>query len=275
MEAVKVARPKKEGSSSPNVQVINRMLDILETLADEKEGLRLTELAAKVDLPSSTVHRLLNLMVRRGYVEQDEDTHRHSLGLKIVELYGKLQGRLQLPQRAAPLMQKLAQCTGELVQVAVLSKGEMLYILTQDGTRIPRLHTPVGSRSPVHCTSLGKAVLAQLEESDVRSIIEEKGLKKFTPRTIDSMDRLLAELKQIREKGYAIDYGEQYEELTCVGAPIFDSQNRVVAGISVTIPMSRLQLQNLDGLAETVAETARGISASLGHQPPRDGREGA
>ena len=142
----------------------------------------------------------------------------------------------------------------------------MFYVLTQDGANIPQLHTPVGSRSPVHCTSLGKAVLSHLAEAEVLAILEEKGLKKYTPRTIDTVQHLLAELKQIREKGYAIDYGEQFKELTCVGAPVFDVHNRVVAAISLTIPMSRLQLQNLDRLAEQVSQTAREVSARLGYR---------
>ncbi|HEY7095775.1 MAG TPA: IclR family transcriptional regulator [Terriglobales bacterium] len=269
MESDNMRRLEQKGKSAPNVQVINRVLDIVEILADQEEGgLRLTELATKVNLPTSTVYRLVTLMVRRGYIEQDDETQRYTLGLKVVELYGKRQGQVQLWRLAPPLMDKLSQCTGELVQLAVLSEGEMFYILTHDGTKIPRLHTPVGSRSPVHCTALGKAVLAYLSEPEVRAIVEEKGLEKYTARTIDTLENLLIALKQIRERGYAIDYGEQFEELTCVGAPILDARSRAVAAVSVSIPISRLQLQNLDGLAEQVTGTAREISTRLGYQFP-------
>ncbi len=265
--AVKKTKQAKDPDGLYNVQVINRVLDILETLADKREGFRLTDLANEVKLPFSTTFRLVTLMARRDYVEHDPESRRYFLGLKLLQLRGQVLSRLELVDQATPVMRELMQETGEVVHLAILHEGHAVYVRSLEGPRSPFMSTPLGYRAPVHCTSLGKALLAHLTEKEVRAIVNERGLQAFTANTIVTVRRLLTELEETRARGYSVDDLEQYEGLRCVGAPVFGHFGKVIAAISIAAPSMRFSREKVEPFGRLLVTAASAISTRMGFVP--------
>lgn len=267
--SVKPLEAKDSGPSAKgpgtgrSIQVLGRALDVLEVLAAHPRGTSLTEIAAQVHLHKSTVHRILHTLARRGYVMQGHDAS-YRLGLRVVGLGEAVLGGLDIREEARVYLEELLLATNEVVHLVVMEQGEMVYIDKLEGTRTVRTHSVVGMRVPVHCTGVGKAILAHLPEPTVRAILAEKGMRRHTAHTIVTVDALLAELSTVRTRGYALDREENEEGICCVAAPVRDHAGRVVAAISVSAPAMRMQSDALQRWIPLTRATAARISARLG-----------
>ncbi|MDB5084386.1 MAG: IclR family transcriptional regulator [Bacilli bacterium] len=248
------------------IKSVERAFQILESVSLAKNGIGVTELANELKMYKSTIHRVLTTLVQSGYVEQDTDTGRYKLGYKLVEVSSRLLNNLDVRREALPYLQELAEYTNEVVHLVVMDQGQAVYIEKVEGSETIRMHSRVGTRAPVHCTGVGKAIIANLPFKQVREIIKTHGLARHTPNTYITEESLLEELQRVREQGYALDLEENEVGITCVAAPIWDHKGNVVASISVSGPTMRMQPERLRDLTKLVKKIGLKVSARLGFQ---------
>ena len=247
------------------VKSVSRALDIITILSLKKGGLGVTEIANQIDINKSSVYRILSTLVQYGYVEQDEETGRYKLGYKFLEISSRLLDSIDLRGEARPFLQELETETNEAIHLVVYDQAEVVYIEKLEGNETLRMHSKVGKRAPMHCTSVGKAILANLSIETVLTIIEQKGMPVHTVHTIIDKDDLLHELQMVREKGYALDLEENENGITCIAAPIFNHTGKVMAAVSISGPTLRMTDDRLDQLKNRMIQTGLKISNRLGY----------
>ncbi|WP_338827469.1 IclR family transcriptional regulator [Neomoorella thermoacetica] len=250
-----------------HVQSLEKALKILEALAAAGEGIGLSELSRRLNLNKSTVYRMLSTLKAYGYVDQEETTEKYVLGLKILDLSGSLLERLDVRAVAHPYLKELADATQEVAHMVIRDGAEAVYIDKVEGNRTIRMHSQIGRRVALHSTAVGKAILAFLPEQEVVKIATDRGLPRFTPRTITTMASLQAELARVREHGYSVDDGENEEGIRCVGAPIFDHSGQVVAALSVSGLTISVTPERVPELGKMVGHAGQEISRQLGFKP--------
>jgi IclR family transcriptional regulator, KDG regulon repressor len=261
--------PNRKTDSSPyKVQVLDRSLAIIDALANARDDASLAELAEKVKLHKSTVHRLTSILERHRIVERDSQTGRYRLGLRLFELGSLAMARFDIRDRAHSHLEKLLYEVNETVHLCVLDAGEVLYLDKMEPVRSVRMASYIGRRNPAHCTSVGKAMMAFLPEEETDNILRQHGMKRLTPMTITSPAELKADLKQTRDRGYAIDNEETLEGVRCVGAPVLDHSGRPIAAISISAPAFRLPMDKVSVAAAAVCRVAAALSRESGYQPP-------
>ena len=252
------------------VQTIERVATIFDVMAQNSQGISLKELSAKVGLPKGTTHRLLSSLAYFGYVRQVSESKNYLLGFKLVELGNRLLDQLDLRAQARPSLINLCKKTRETVHLVVLDQNEALYVDKVESDEKPgglQMVSRVGLRVPAHCSSVGKVFLAQLSDTELDTLIKEKGLRKRTENTITDPEKLKHHLKVIRQKGFAVDDEENEKGIRCVGAPIFNQQGQVIAAISISGPTVRITKKVMQQtLKNEVIRTALDISREVGYQ---------
>jgi DNA-binding IclR family transcriptional regulator len=249
------------------VQSVERTLDILEALVELGSEVGLVEISQAVSLPLATVHRLLGTLIQRGYVKQNRQNRKYSLGFRALQMGSDMRQRFTLRLEARPFLQRLVQHCGESANLAVLDDGEVVYIDQAQSTRILRMFTQIGNRLPAHSTGSGKVMLAFASPDVVEGIVRRYGLASRTPRTIVDFDAFREELERIRQRGYAIDDEEHEEGVRCVAAPVRDESGQVVASLSVSGPVTRLNDRQMNAVIPEVVECAMKLSTRLGYRP--------
>ena len=247
------------------VKSVSRALDIITLISPKKPGLGVTEIANQIDINKSSVYRILSTLVQYGYIEQDTETGKYKLGYKFLEISSKLLESIDLRAEARPFLQELENETNEVIHLVVYDQGEVVYIEKLEGNETLRMHSKVGKRAPMHCTSVGKAILAHLPSSIVSDILERKGMPVHTDKTITDKEEFMKELGQVRQKGFALDLEENEYGITCVAVPIFDHLGKVIAAVSISGPTMRMTDDRLNALKSIMVKTGQGISARLGH----------
>jgi IclR family acetate operon transcriptional repressor len=249
------------------IQAIERAVAILNAFSAERPELGVTELADLLGLHKSTVHRFLVNLETAGLVERNSRTARYRLGLRIFELGGLVLQQMNLWDEALPFLEGLVRDSGETGHLAVLDGGEAIYIEKVEARRALRIPSAMGRGYPAHATSLGKVLLAHLPGEELEAVIAERGLARYTPRTIITRGALEAELARIRRDGFAVDREEYDEGLVCIGAPISDHTGHVVAALGIGGPGTRVTPARLEELGALVMAAAGGLSRRLGaHQ---------
>jgi DNA-binding IclR family transcriptional regulator len=246
---------------------LHKAIEILEALASSQDqGIGITRLSRYLNLPKSTVHEVLSTFKRFRFVEQDGGNRKYRLGLRILELGNIVQSYLEVRRIASPYLQKISRMVNETAYLVVLAERRIVYIDCVESMARLRARPLFGERVPLHCTSLGKAIMAFLPEEELERIIKEEGLTRFTPNTITNPLTLKKELKKIRERGYAVDNMEHEEGICCVGAPIRNYKGEVFAAISLSGPSQRFTPERIKEMVPLVMQAAREISAKLGYQ---------
>lgn len=246
------------------IQAIERAVAILNTFSVEEPELGVTELADRLELHKSTVHRFLVNLEAAGLVERNRHTSRYRLGLRIFELGGLVLQQMNLWDEALPFLEGLVRDSGETGHLAVLDGGEAVYIEKVEARRALRIPSAIGRGYPAHATSLGKILLAHLETGARDALIEERGLHRCAPNTITDPDLLREELAEIRRQGYAVDDEEYEEGLRCIGAPIVGHTGQIVAAMGIGGPVTRVTPTRVDELAELVMAAAGSLSRRMG-----------
>lgn len=257
----------REGKNSKvqGVQAVDRALSILEALARAEGPVMLSALSSELGLHISTVHRLLNTLARRGFVEQEPYQGRYRLGLKVFEIGNRALYSLDIRAVARPYLRELVEEFNETANLAVLDGFEVVYIDQVESRNMIKMLARPGTRTPAYCTGTGKALLAFLSPFQWERFLATTPLRAFTRATITDPEELEQELEKIREQGFAVDKGELEEGVRCVAAPIKNHEQRVVAALSVSGPSSRITDELLHGkLAERVKTAAVNISQILG-----------
>jgi DNA-binding IclR family transcriptional regulator len=245
-------------------QLVDRVVDILETFTWLGSELGVSDISRALDLKKATTHRLLASLRRRGIIAQDPTTRRYRLGMKLWELGTMATNQVDWVDRVKPFLEQLTRSSGETTHLAVLNDGQVLYVDKVESSRSLRMPSQVGRRLPVHCTGVGKALIAYLPDEVLEGLVSRRGLAPFTRNTITDLGALKDELALIRNRGFAVDNEEIEEGLVCIGAPIRDHTAHVVAAVSIAGPSSRLRPETIGDHAREVVEQANAMSAILG-----------
>jgi DNA-binding IclR family transcriptional regulator len=250
-----------ETESKSSIQVIDRMMKLLDVLSSHTDAVSLKQLAHLTGLHPSSAHRILNVMVEKRLVERAE-AGSYRLGIKLLELGNLVKSRMNVRQIALPFMQRLHDELGETVNLIVRQGDEVVYVeRTSGGKSMMRVVQIVGARAPLHITAVGKVFMAQDGKQACIDYAKRTGLPAFTKNTITAPDKLLKELEQISQKGVAYDNEEAERGVSCIGAGIRNSEGRIVAGLSVSAPSERVQ----KSWASRIRQTADEISLALGY----------
>lgn len=237
------------------VQSVERVFELLELITKEGGEVTLSQLSLSTDLPLPTIHRLLRTLVAKGYVRQ-MPSRRYALGPGLIRL-GEGASR-QLGSLAGPQLKELVDRLGETANMAVLDSDMVVYVAQVPSSHSMRMFTEVGRRVHAHDTGVGKAMLSQLSEAAVRKVIEKAGMPAHTDHSIRSIDELLAELKVIRERGYAIDEQEQEVGVRCFAIAVPGAPTPTA--VSVSGPVSRVDEAFAGRAVPLLREAALSIS---------------
>jgi IclR family transcriptional regulator, KDG regulon repressor len=239
------------------IQSLARGLTILDLLGQSKEGLGITQLAETLNVDKASASRLVATLAKYGYAEKDPDTRRYHLGVRVVSLSRSVLTRLPLREAAKPFLRMLMERTGECAHLAVPAQGRVLYIDQVESPATLRVNAQVGTLNPLHCTALGKVLLA-FGELELPASLEA-----FTSRTIVEAGRLRQALEQVRRQGYAVDDEEFDPGVRCIAAPVFDFRGKTVGSIGISGPSTRVTQQRLSELAGSVVETGKALSERM------------
>lgn len=246
------------------VKSVGRALDIINLISKNRNGLGVTDISKQIDINKSSVYRILSTLVQYGYVDQDKETSCYKIGYKFLEISSKLLDSIDLRSEAQPFLKILENETNEVIHLVVYDQGEVVYIEKLEGTETLRMHSKVGKRAPMHCTSVGKAILAYLPTNVVVDILKTKGMPRHTDKTITDIDEFLRELTKVKQKGYAYDLEENEYGIRCMAVPIFNHLGHVVAAVSISGPTIRMTDERLEKLQQKMLEMSASISARLG-----------
>ena len=256
-------------TKTPSVPALQRGLAILERIANSRRGLTFAQLARFFEFPKSSVHTLVLTLEREGYLQRDDATGRYMTGRKLVHISGMTLDGLVVRERAAPLLRGLVAETGMTAHLAVLDRKEVSVVAKVDRPGVHRIATWVGKRMDVHCTSLGKCLIAYLPHEQVDRLISDRGLLRHNEHTIVSPERLKQELARTRALGYALDDEEEELGGRCVGAPVWDRDGRVIAAVSVAGGTDQINADTLTPISTQVMRAALAISKELGYRADR------
>lgn len=247
------------------INSILRASGILRCFLGEKTHYRMSELAHQLGLDRSTTYRILLSLEKCGLVEKDKKTGEYSLGLGVFEIGNTYLRQMDFIQASKPIMAELASKVQETVHLAVLSDTEIVYVDKVDSPRALGVMSKIGQRGPLYCTALGKTLLAFQPEDEQSRIIRKIKLASYTPKTITSKQRLLEELRTVRNQGYALDNREIEEEVECVGAPVRNHFGDVIAALSISGPQKKINTPQEKDFISEVVKAAASISAKLGY----------
>lgn len=255
------------------VQSVDRTLSILALMSDYNEGLGITEISERVELHKSTVHRLLGTLIYKGYVVQDHQTNKYRLTFKIFELGNKIIEDKDILKASKFYTEDLMKEFNEVVHLVIRDDNDILYIDKVEAKNTIQMASKIGRRSPLYSTSVGKSILAYLDEEEVMEIWENSDIKKFTDNTIIDYDIFKKELDKIRLQGYAEDDEENEPGVRCVGAPVFNFHGKVEGAISISGPTMRVTKEKVDEIAREIKKCASLISKELGYRGVSNRRE--
>ncbi len=258
--------PSKPSNPANKYRVtsLEKALSILELALDQDRDLSITEISQKLGMSKGTVHRILSTLKSRKFFQQDDKTKMYGLGVRTLEIGMAPQRERFLRNVMAPFLTDLHEKCRETVNAAVWDYNEIRYIYRLESEEMLRISITAGARFPGYCAATGKIFLSYFTDEDIRQIYgRKKALKKYTERSIGSVDTLIREIGKIRIRKVAIDDEETLVGVYCVAAPILSSTGECVAAISISAPKNRVSANTGATFAKLVSETAKEISRSL------------
>jgi len=247
------------------IQSLSNALSILELFSIEREEYGMGEIAKLLGLKKRNAERLLNTLEKQEYLERNRVTGNYRLGFRVFELGQRYKEQLSLMKQATPVVRELSKRSGETAYAGDLRGEYVVYLVAEESNRHIRVVSRLGMRFYPHTTALGKAILAFSEDGVVDKIYPEETLPQKTPNSITSKSALKEELLKVREQGYALDMEEEEEGVICIGVPVFDYNLKVVGGISISGPATRLSKERVEEeLVPLVKEGGEQVSQKLG-----------
>jgi len=253
--------------SKKTVDAVETACSILDAL-ERTEGAGVTELAAEVGIAKSAVHSHLTTLRKMNYVVKEGTTYR--LGLRYLSMAELVKDQLGVYDTAVDQVETIAEDSGEVSQFAVTEQNRLVYVERVDGPNAVDIRTDVGHQGMFHCTGLGKSILANLTREEITEIIDVHGLERRTENTVTDEEELLAEVRTVRERGYAIDDQEAIAGLTCVAAPVDIPGSETTGAVSVSGPTRRMDDDRIETeLAPMVLRAANVIEleANIASEP--------
>jgi IclR family KDG regulon transcriptional repressor len=246
-----------------SVAAVLKVFAILQALAERSE-IGISELSVRLAMPKATVYRFLQTMKTLGYVRQEPDTERYGMTMRMFELGAKALGTPDLVELAKSHMQQLSEATGETVHLGMLIDSEIIYVHKVDSRHMLGMYSRVGRRAPLHCTAIGKVLMAWEAPARRERILQGCDFKRFREKTITSREAFEAELQRTLAQGYGQDREEFDDHIRCTAIPIFDRHNQVVAGLSVSFPTFRYDVAREPELVGMLRDASREISRQMG-----------
>ena len=252
----------KKAKVQPAVRVLHKTLDILEAIKSKETGVGLSELARSVQLPKATTYRIVATLEARGYLDRSEGG-RCFIGKKFFDLQSDGSFEHLLIRAAESPMRGLLERFRETVNLGILDAGEAVVISTMESPQALRMASKIGNRRYLHTAAIGKVLLAGLPDKEVLRLIRLKGLPRFTPKTLVTRSAVVEEIRRVRIQGYAIDNQENETDGRCVGAAIVGANGQTVAALSISAPISRMDLARVNRIVGPLKEACAAISAAI------------
>ena len=249
-----------------SIGVINKALDILDTMLSHDGDIGISELANLTGLNVSTVDRITSNLVNRGYLRQQGKRGKYRLGLKFLEFSSAVNETLEIRKLALPFIQKLCNISDESINLAILESDYAVYIEHIESSQVLRTFAKVGNKVPLYCTGIGKVFLANMSEEKKSSYLTNEILYKYTDNTITDINELKNQLFIIQQEGVAIDNGEYDIGTICVASPVKNWAGEVVASISVSGPETRLNIERVEELKKLTKDYGLEISRVAGYK---------
>lgn len=249
-------------SSTRGTKSIHRAIDLLEALADHPQGVSLAELSEFLEVPKTSVHRILQALVERGLVHEDSELELYSLGIGLLGLSRTVLAGMELRQQARPILEKLNRKCDETVHLGILDDKavRVIYIDKIESSQPVRLVSKVGQSVPVHCSALGKSLLSSYSEDELKSLLQSYTFTAFTENTITSFKDFQKQLVEVNQQGYSIDNIEYEDSVVCIASPITNPDGCVIAAVSISAPETRLRQPDIPKVAADVVLAAQEVS---------------
>ncbi len=248
-------------------QSVVKALQVIEVLAESKGYMRLQDISRKLSLPPSTVLRFLNTLLTAGYVNQDPETLKYSLSIKLCRIGELVRSQISIRDIANPFIVHLSEKCRESSCLAIEEDMVVVYIDAVEGPdSMLKTLQRIGKVAPMHCTGVGKLMLLNYDNIKIGKLIENKGLPALTQNTITTKEKLLNELRIIKEQGYALDNEECEIGARCIAAPVRDFTGKIIACVSISGPTSRLSMERINEIKDYVLDAAAGISKKMGNE---------
>lgn len=252
-------------SNTGRIQAIDRAILVLKCFNEDRSELKLSEISDMLDINKSTLHGIIGTLKFHGLIDQNIENKKYRLGLDLVQLGESALKSIDIVGITSPFIEELNNILQETVHIGTLDGLEVVYLNKKESKQSMRIFTTIGARNPAHCTGVGKSMLAYLDEDVLNDIIPSK-LKRLSPFTITDKNELLNDLRIIKKNGYALDNEEFSLGLKCVAAPIFDHNNNIRYGISVSGPTVRMTDEKIQESIVLMKKAAKEISAKIGYK---------
>lgn len=248
------------------IQSVSHALDILESFTKTADELGVTELSKRLGLHKNNVFRLLATLEHRGYIEQNPATENYRLGVKTLQIGSIFIEQRECRRQARPILENLMAASGETTVVAILRGTKVIYMDSVETDKTVRAVSHIGALLPAHCTAVGKVQLAQLSPAEIERLYPDQTLPSLTDRSIKTRDTLLAELKSVVDRGYALENEEAETDVRGISVAVNDYSKNVIAAIGITAPISRLTDERLEkgGIINLLRESGQALSMKLG-----------
>ena len=245
---------------APSDGTVGKALEVLDLVAEFGRPVRFAELQMRSDFPKATLYRLVQTLVSQGMLAQDPDVGTYNLGVRLVRLAHVAWNQASLAPLARPHLDRLARLAQETVHLAQLDHGQVLYVDKRSALEPVEMFSQAGKVGPAYCTGVGKAMLAFLPEDELGEVLSQQSFHRFTSSTLTTQEALRAELAEIRRRGHAYDREEHEPGIQCVAVPVRSVTGRVLGAVSITGPLSRTSLADLETVLPEIKSTAIAIA---------------
>ncbi|MCZ8077748.1 MAG: IclR family transcriptional regulator [Rhodobacteraceae bacterium] len=240
---------------------VGKALDVLDMVAAAGHPVRFSELLTVSAYPKATLYRLIQTLTHQGMLAYDADRQTYALGVRLVRLAHAAWATSSLAPIARPYLDELAEETGETIHLAQMDNGQVLYVDKRNAAKPVEMFAQAGKVGPAYCTGVGKAMLAYLSAEALERAIQRQSFHRFTTQTLDTENKLKAELEAIRLRGHAFDREEHEPGIICCAVPILTRTGRVIGALSVTSTTARTSIAELEAGSDQIKETAARIAA--------------
>jgi DNA-binding IclR family transcriptional regulator len=261
---------KDDDEKRYNVPALERGLRLLAQFSRQEKRLGAPELARRLDLPRSTVFRLLSTLEAAGYVERVGDGHSYQLGLGVLRLGFEYLASLELTQLGAPILQQFTEETGYSSNLVVRDGRSIVYVAKVAPSSPFRSSVSVGTRLPAHATVLGRVLMRDISLAELSALYPETQLQRFSARTPASVEELYRQIQDDRRHNYVMAEAYFESHISTIAAPVRDISSRVVAAIGTTVPSDQIREQDKQGLIDKVCDAAMHLSHLLNYAPQQN-----
>lgn len=248
------------------MKTIEKTIDVLEAFLNQKGEIGLAQLAELTGLNISTTYRIASTLVKRGYLNQLRRGKKYSLSPKLLQFSNIILTRIAIRDIALPYLHKLNKIVNENINLAIFDNDSVVFIESIESKRYLRVSLQMGTIEPLHCCSVGKVLLAHMQDEELERYFHRKALARYTENTITDINKLKQELYIIKQEGVAIDNEEYTLGVKCVGAPVKDANRNVVAAVSITGPSTRLNNERMQELKSLIKRCGLEISRAIGYR---------